>query len=396
VEGKAAVSSGTAGKIQDALDAAVRSIAGLAAVDDVLQLIVDRVRPLVGAQYAALGIVDEAGRIERFITSGMDDATRRAIGDLPEGHGMLGLIIRENRPFRIPDINRDPRRYGFPPNHPPMSSFIGVPIAYGGESLGRLYLTNKLGASEFTEDDQSLVETFALHAGIAMTNARLHERLRGLAITEERERISKDLHDGIIQNLYAVGLALEDVADQLEEEGHEAGARVSRTIDSIHHAIGDIRNFIVGLRPGMLAGMGLGPGLVVIASDARQHTIVEIDVDVSADLVEPGAEVTSHLLAIAGEAVSNVIRHSRATTARIAAGPTSDPPLALRLIVEDNGAGFDADAVARHGHQGVANMRERAAALGGTLTFGERDGGGTRVVIDVPAREGMGMRRHDR
>ena len=106
------------GQVHAALDAAVREIAGLASADDVLQVIVDRVRPLVGAQYAALGIVDSNGRIERFITSGMDDATRRAIGALPEGHGLLGLIIRENRPFRIADINSDPRRFGFPPNHP--------------------------------------------------------------------------------------------------------------------------------------------------------------------------------------------------------------------------------------------------------------------------------------
>jgi GAF domain-containing protein len=189
-----------AGQVQSALDAAVRGIAGLATIDEVLQVIVDRVRPLVSAQYAALGIVDEQGRIERFITSGIDLSTRRRIGALPEGHGLLGLIIRENRSFRIPDINSDSRRHGFPPNHPPMASFLGVPITVKGISLGRLYLTNKIGAEQFSEEDQSLVETFALHAGIAMENARLHEQLNRLAVVDERERISKDLHDGIIQN----------------------------------------------------------------------------------------------------------------------------------------------------------------------------------------------------
>jgi len=167
-----------------ALDAAVRGIAGLASLDDVLQIIVDRVRPLVGAEYAALGIVDADRRIERFITSGMDDETRRRIGALPEGKGLLGLIIRENRSFRVPDINQDPRRSGFPPNHPPMTSFLGVPITVKGVSLGRLYLTNKLSAKEFSAQDQSLVETFALHAGIAMENARLHERLQRLAVVD--------------------------------------------------------------------------------------------------------------------------------------------------------------------------------------------------------------------
>jgi signal transduction histidine kinase len=317
----------------------------------------------------------------------MDDATRRAIGPLPQGHGMLGLIIRENRPFRIPDINTDPRRYGFPPNHPPMSSFLGVPIQYGGEIVGRLYLTNKIGSAEFTEDDQGLVETFALHAGIAMTNARLHERMRGLAVIEERERISQDLHDGIIQNLYAVGLALEDVADELDDDQHAAAPRVSRAIDSIHHAIGDIRNFIVGLRPSMFEGVGLAPGLATIVEDARHHTIVEIELDVDAPIDEPEPDVTGHLLAIAGEALSNVIRHSRATTARIAL-ERGTGSASVRLLVEDNGTGFDPSGVTRHGHQGLVNMKERAAAAGGSLTFEPRADGGTRVLVEVPSARG--------
>ena len=188
-------------QVQAALDAAVRGVAGLVPLDDVLQLIVDRVRPLVGAEYAALGVVDPNGRIERFITSGLSAEGRQRIGALPEGHGLLGLIIRENRSFRIPDLNTDPRRYGFPPNHPPMQSFLGVPVIVRNTTVGRLYLTNKIGADEFTDEDQSLVETFALHAGIAMDNARLHDQLRRLAVVDERERISKDLHDGIIQNM---------------------------------------------------------------------------------------------------------------------------------------------------------------------------------------------------
>ena len=152
----------------DAFDAATRAIAGLRSVDDMLQVIVDRVRPLVGARYAALGIVHPDGVIERFITSGLDPEDRRAIGPLPRGHGILGLIIRENRSFRIPDIATDPHRYGFPPNHPPMHSFLGVPVTVKGRSVGNLYLTEKAGAAEFSEADQRLVESFAIHAGIAI------------------------------------------------------------------------------------------------------------------------------------------------------------------------------------------------------------------------------------
>jgi signal transduction histidine kinase len=369
--------------VQAALDAAVRGIAGLASVDEVLQVIVDRVRPLVGAGYTALGIVDDAGRIERFITSGMDDATRRRIGALPEGHGMLGLIIRGNRSIRVADINVDPRRYGFPPNHPPMTSFLGVPIAVKGVTLGLLYLTNKLDATEFDEDDLALVETFALHAGIAMDNARLHETLQRLAVVDERERISGDLHDGIIQNMYAVGLALEDVPELMADDPVEAAARVERAIDSIHLAIQDIRNFIFGLRPGLLEGATLVEGLAAIADEYRHNTIIDLELHLSEAIVEPSPDVTSHLLAIVGEALSNVVRHSRAS--RVEVGLAASPGgSSWDVTVEDNGVGFDVANAAKIGHQGLSNLHERVARIGGRLTIDSQPGGGTRILVRVP------------
>jgi signal transduction histidine kinase len=372
----------TPDQIRAALDAAVRGIAGLASVDDVLQLIVDRVRPLVRAEYAALGIVDAGGRIERFITSGMDDETRQRIGALPEGHGMLGLIIRENRSFRVPDINTDPRRHGFPPNHPPMTSFLGVPITVKGVSLGRLYLTNKIDADEFSEEDRSLVETFALHAGIAMENARLHEQLQRLAVVDERERISKDLHDGIIQNRYAVGLSLEDVPELMDDDRTEAAARVERAIDAIHLSIQDIRNFIFGLRPELLEGTSLIGGLAALIEEYRHNTIIDIELLVPGAVPEPADEVIGHLLAIASESLSNVVRHSRASRATLelterSAGTTE-------LTIEDNGIGFDPGGVVKLGHQGLANTRERAAKIGGTVAIDSHPGAGTRILVRVP------------
>jgi signal transduction histidine kinase len=372
----------TPDQIRAALDAAVRGIAGLASVDDVLQLIVDRVRPLVRAEYAALGIVDAGGRIERFITSGMDDATRQRIGALPEGHGMLGLIIRENRSFRVPDINTDPRRYGFPPNHPPMTSFLGVPITVKGVSLGRLYLTNKIDADEFSEEDRSLVETFALHAGIAMENARLHEQLQRLAVVDERERISKDLHDGIIQNMYAVGLSLEDVPELMDDDRTEAAARVERAIDAIHLSIQDIRNFIFGLRPELLEGTSLVGGLAALVEEYRHNTIIDIELLVPGAVPEPADEVIGHLLAIASESLSNVVRHSRASRATLEL--TERSPGTTELTIEDNGIGFDPGGVVKLGHQGLANTRERAAKIGGTVAIDSHWGAGTRILVRIP------------
>jgi two-component system, NarL family, sensor histidine kinase DevS len=372
------------GPVHAALDAAVRGIAGLVSVDAVLQIIVDRVRPLVGAEYAALGMVDANGRIERFITSGMDDETRRLIGALPEGHGMLGLIIRENRSFRIADINADPRRYGFPPNHPPMTSFLGVPIVVKGMSLGRLYLTNKVGANEFSEEDRSLVETFALHAGIAMENSRLHEQLQRLAVVDERERISQDLHDGIIQNMYAVGLSLEDVPDLMDDDRAEAAARVERAIDAIHLAIQDIRNFIFGLRPELLEGTSLVGGLAALVEEYRHNTIIDLELRVPDTVSEPPADVTAHLLAIVSESLSNVIRHSKASSASVALREADGE--SLELTIEDAGVGFDPGGVVKLGHQGLANTRARAATISGSLAIDSKPGSGTRILVRVPRR----------
>lgn len=370
-------------QIQAALDAAVRGIAELGAVEDVLQVIVDQVRPLVGAQYTALGIVDGHGRIEQFITSGMDAATRQRIGALPEGHGLLGLIIRENQSFLIPDLNQDARRHGFPPNHPPMTSFLGVPVTVRDVSIGLLYLTNKIDAEAFSNEDQALVETFALHAGIAMENARLHEQLKGLAVVDERERISKDLHDGIIQNMYAVSLSLEDVPDLMEEERPEAVARVERAIDSIHLAIQDIRNFIFGLRPGLLEGAPLVGGLASLVNEYRHSTFIDLELHVPDAIVEPPEALTSQLLGIVSECLSNVIRHSHASKA-IVGLTLGDGGQITELWIEDNGVGFDPARAGRLGHQGLANTRERAGAIGGSLTIESQSNAGTRVVVRVP------------
>ena len=243
-----------------ALEAATRAVAAELDVDRVLGVIVDAVRDLVGARYAALGIADGLGRIERFITSGISPEVRAAIGHVPRGHGLLGVIIRDGVTVRTEDLSRDPRRSGFPPNHPPMRSFLGAPVLVKGRSVGNLYLTDKHGGEPFTEDDERLVEMFAVHAGIAIENARLHDQVQRLAVVEERERIGKDLHDGIIQAIYGVGLSLEDVPELVEDEAGRADAvaRVDRAIDALNLVIADIRSYILRLRPALRRARGPG------------------------------------------------------------------------------------------------------------------------------------------
>jgi GAF domain-containing protein len=134
------------------LDAAL-AISSQHALDAVLQLVVDSAREVVGARFAALGVLNTTGDgLAEFVTSGLTDDERVRIGDLPRGRGLLGVLIREPRPVRSTDINRHPQRSGFPPHHPPMKSFLGVPVIARGQVFGNLYLTEKIGAKEFSAD----------------------------------------------------------------------------------------------------------------------------------------------------------------------------------------------------------------------------------------------------
>lgn len=373
-----------------ALDAAVRGISGVLDIEQVLQLIVDRVRELVAAQYAALGIVDDEGLITQFITSGISTEQRQAIWDLPRGHGLLGLIIRENRSYRIAKIAAHPESYGFPPNHPPMESFVGVPVTFKGEVVGRLYLTNKQDAPEFSADDQALLETFALHAGIAIENARLLGQVQRLAVVDERDRISRDLHDSVIQMIYAVTLSLDDVPELVTEEPAEAGKRVDDAIDALHGVIRDIRNFIFGLRPLLLDSGDLLDGLRTLVDELRRNTAIEIDLRGESDNELP-VDVVAELLAVAREALANVARHSDARHASV--------EVAIRdgtvwLEVEDDGSGLESGALQEGGHHGLANMRARAEGLGGTFDIRSSPASGTRIIVAVP-RSGRQRRDHE-
>jgi GAF domain-containing protein/two-component sensor histidine kinase len=175
----------TPSRLSETLVGLSDALAGLAAeraLNSVLQRIADLAREVAGARYAALGVADSAGRIQEFITSGLTPQARAAIGPLPRGHGLLGVLIREGRPVRVPKISADPRSSGFPPNHPPMTSLLGVPIVLNDRVLGDLYLTDKLEAAEldergFDEDDERLALLLARHAGVAIENARLNDEL---------------------------------------------------------------------------------------------------------------------------------------------------------------------------------------------------------------------------
>lgn len=384
---RTAPASALARETVDALDAATQAITEVLDLETTLQLIVDRVAGLVGARYAALGISDPDGRLLRFITWGLTPEERRAIGPEPVGHGLLGLIIREGRTLRIPDITAHPESHGFPPNHPPMRSLLGVPVVIGGRPIGDLYLTDKQGAATFSDDDERVVELFARHAGIAIEHARLHERLAAMRVVAERERIGRDLHDGVIQGLYAVGLGLEEVTEILRTDPGRAEELVDGAIDAIHRSIAEIREFISGLRPSM-AGASVATGIAALVDGLRLTTTIDVEASVDltpAELSGLSQDARHEVLHIVREALSNIARHSRATRASVSLQRIDD---ALRLEVVDNGVGFDPATVASGRHHGLVNLRDRAAAAGARLEVDSRPGQGTRLILHLPTAEG--------
>ncbi len=195
-----------------ALLEATLAISANLSLTETLKRIVTTAAQLSQARYAALGVPNETGEfLAEFLTTGLTPEAEARIGQRPRGHGLLGVILREGQSLRLRDLSQHPRAAGFPPHHPPMTSFLGVPITHKGQRLGNLYLTDKQVADEFTPADQHIIELLATHAGMAIENARLYTKVQHLSVVEERQRIGMDLHDGVIQSIYAVGLTLEYV-----------------------------------------------------------------------------------------------------------------------------------------------------------------------------------------
>ncbi|GAC1432106.1 MAG: hypothetical protein NVSMB65_05690 [Chloroflexota bacterium] len=362
----------------EALDTASRTLTSELALDQVLQRIVEIAAQISGARYGALGVVGPDGYLSDFITTGLSPAERERIGPLPHGHGLLGLLIRVGRPVRVANINRDPRRIGFPPHHPPMTSLLGVPVRVRGEVVGDLYLTDKEGAPEFSEDDQRLIELLAAHAGIAIENARLYAQLRDLSTLSERARIGRDLHDGIIPDLYATTLQLENVASDLEGSAQDRLLGLAETISGV---IGDVRAYIEGLRSQRFRGRALEEALAALVAEMAEGSGPPVTLTLTGSTVTLPDELVTALLQIAREALANVARHAQATRAEV---HLASEPAEVRLRVQDDGEGFDLGVAQDEGHRGLRNLHSRVEEAGGQLTVESAPGGGTIITARVP------------
>jgi signal transduction histidine kinase len=354
-------------------------------LDAVLQRIVELATEITDARYGALGVLTPDGRaIEEFISVGVTPEERAAIGDPPVGHGVLGLLIEKVGPLRIPDIGADPRSVGFPPNHPPMRSFLGAPVVARGTVFGNIYLTEKRGSPTFGDEDEAALIVLATQAGVAVENARLyeetqrqHRELERLSVLDDRERIAKELHDGVIQSLFAVGMGLQGTAALAKDE--EIGRRIDDAVAEIDHSIRDLRNYIFGLRPGILADRQLDQALRELGAEFETRSGVVTVVDVDHLLAAELASRAGDLVQLTREALSNVGRHAKAATCRVSLRRGGNG-LAV-LEIDDDGIGFDLEASPTG--MGLTNLRDRVASLGGELSI-DSAGDGTTVRLAIP------------
>lgn len=526
--------------------------------EPLLERIVQMAREQAGARYAALGVLDEKGKLERFIPIGMEPEEVHQMAHPPIGIGLIGAILKERHTIRVADIELDPRSSGFPPNHPSMTSFLGVPILLGNQLLGQIYLTDKIDYPEFTPDDEQVIETLAAYAavaisnarlveslreheraltqrnndlallndvgealansmdlneilektlervmsyleveageiflleedgslhqtmhrgeageafwsrdqfesgegfigivaesgrplvtttlqhdtrflrpavveagfrcmaciplvarsgvigvislvtrgerhldqremslltalgtwaGIAVENARLQQQTRRLAVLEERERIGMDMHDGIIQSIYAVGLALDYARIAIDEDPLEAHEKLEQAIEGLNRTIRDIRSYILDLRPRQFRGEDLMEGLQHLADEFRANTRMEIVVNGpdNGQLVLSTIHATA-LFHICQEALANVAKHAQAHNAVI---DLWTAPGRVLLEISDDGQGFDLRKMSVSLGHGLSNMHTRAQKVGGDVEITSEPGKGTTVLAWVPLR----------
>jgi signal transduction histidine kinase len=338
----------------------------------VLRTILRTARDLVGAEYAALGVPDEQWR---------------AIGPLPRQHGMLGVMMQDPHPQRLADITADPRFGWWPPAHPRLKGFLGVPIRDGGEILGALFMGNSAPVGDgFTEDDEALLKILAAHAAIALTHARLYERERELAITTERARLARELHDAVAQKLFALRLTAQAASSLVEADPERARAQLAQVGALATEAAAELSTAVGELRTPDLAGDGLAEALrkqVAVIDRARS---AHGGPRVSFQRCPGPALPPTHdqvVLRVAQEALHNALRHAGAGRIAVELCGVTQGAFAggARLRVRDDGKGFD--PAAGRG-LGLVSMRERADSVGGRLTVRTEQGAGTVIELEVP------------
>jgi len=412
-----------------AVNASVAAISSALEPAQVLQRIVDSARDLVDANYGALGVADEEGTMVQFITSGITKVQRDAIGTLPRGRGLLGVLIRDRVPLRLADIRGHPESFGFPANHPPLKCLLGVPILFHGQSIGNLYMAERRDGGNFDDEDLRILELLANHAAVAIRNAQLYDEARGardrLAVwghqleeevkkrtrqierqsheltrrvlqaqEEERKRIARELHDETAQSLSTLLINIDLLElrlppDSTSEPDDTLRAGIDRLRTIARRTLDETRALSHGLRPAILDDVGLVAAVEWFA-DEFAHSF-DGTVHVRANQPEPRlpSEIELALFRIAQEALTNAGKHSRADSVDVGLRFNNKT---AELIVADNGRGFDETKLARptrKGGLGLYGMRERAELIGADLEISSDLGAGTRISVCVSIKPGL-------
>jgi signal transduction histidine kinase len=381
-------------------------------LEGVLERVVEVAAEVIGARYAAIGVLAPDGRLlESFITRGIDAEQRALIGDLPRGHGILGLVIRAAKPIRLPDLTKHPDSYGFPPHHPPMQSFLGVPILGKRGIFGNLYLTEKLGGEPFTDEDEHIAVLLAANTAAAVENARLHEESARLLeevqqLHRTRERFFAMVNHELRNSLAAVygwsemlvrkkdPSTVPRAAFEVLESAQQAVGLINDLLDLSRLDEDRLRPVIRATEPGSLARRAVAR--ITPAAEAKR---ILLQVDVAPDLPScdtDASRVEQILVNLLGNAISHAPEGS---TIRL------DITANQRMLIyklEDQGSGIPESEVERvfdiyvtkpvGESQGVGLglplSRRLARLLGGELRAVSQPGQGGCFVLELPAAKG--------
>ncbi|MEO8607443.1 MAG: GAF domain-containing sensor histidine kinase [Chloroflexota bacterium] len=358
---------------------AVMYAAEATTLEQVLERIAEVSKDLVNAKYAALGVPDGKGGLRFFKISGMTPEQVARLDHLPVGNGLIGAIMDDRASIRLDHMADDSRSAGFCPAHPAMTSLLGVPIQVGQQLFGTLYLCDRRDGQPFSEDDVWLIETVAGYAALAIAGSQLNEQQQRLSLLEERERIGMDLHDGVIQSLYAMGMRL----DLMRLSGDIQPDAIPNVIDNLNEVIEDIRRYIMNLQRRDAYQKTIRESLGDIISKFHTPDSMKIELD-APDLPPRFTPTTFEAIGqMVNEAVSNAVRHSEAKIIRVSVDRQERD---LVITVADNGTGFDPDHLSHQDGLGLRNMQQRAALHGGHVEIDTALNEGTRLTIQIPAQ----------
>ena len=353
----------------------------------VLTKIVELACTVADAEYGAVGVLGADGLLEDFITHGIPGEGHEAIGHLPIGRGILGALISDARPLRLAGIQDDVRSVGFPLHHPPMTSFLGVPISVRGRTYGNLYLTEKRGGTEFTEGDERAVVTLAAQAGVAIENARLFAEAQQRLALEARHRLARELHDSVSQALFSMTMETRAAQLLLQRAGLPEDGPLGERLDNLRQltqgALAEMRSLIFELRPEALQEEGLVAAIRKQAEGMSARTGIAVDLRLPKRRLALPREVEEQVYRVVQESLANIAKHSGARRAVVRLRHRGAHRQELLVELTDDGVGFDPSAH-EPGHLGLRMMAQRVEQLSGTLLVDSRPGRGTRISATIP------------